>query len=232
MASKDGKITIHQFRAVLLIGAGLILFSHSVSGQLPATTQKAPLDTVARNKSAADAEADGIRKERRAQARSLLISLASDARRSARIADALWDVDVEQGRTLFRNAWEAAEVADSTPREYTLGQVRPNLRQEVLKLAVRRDRKLAEEFLEKLKADQQETKAENSRPDLWELPEAWEQRLSLAESLLRTGDIERALQFADPVLGRITISTLDFLTFLREKDRAAADQCYAVMLGN
>jgi hypothetical protein len=242
MASKDGKITIHQFRAVLLIGAGLILFSHSVSGQLPATTQKAPLDTVARNKSAADAEADGIRKERRAQARSLLISLASDARsfrdqplraRSlARIADALWDVDVEQGRTLFRNAWEAAEVADSTPSEYTLGQVRPNLRQEVLKLAVRRDRKLAEEFLEKLKADQQETKAENSRPDLWELPEAWEQRLSLAESLLRTGDIERALQFADPVLGRITISTLDFLTFLREKDRAAADQRYAVMLGN
>ncbi|HSE23022.1 MAG TPA: hypothetical protein VLB68_15250, partial [Pyrinomonadaceae bacterium] len=53
--------------------------------------------------------------------RLLLVSLASDARsfrdqtlraRSlARIADALWDIDAEQGRTLFRKAWEAAEIA-------------------------------------------------------------------------------------------------------------------------
>src|SRR5215204_3333530 len=61
-------------------------------------------------------------KERRARARSLLVSLSTDARtfhdqtlraRSlARIADALWTVDAEHGRTLFRKAWEAAEVAD------------------------------------------------------------------------------------------------------------------------
>lgn len=243
MARKDSNVTINQFRSCVIVGIGLILLAHAASGQSPATPQKTPLDNTGdRNKSAAEAEAGRIRRERQAQARSLLISLASDARsfrdqalraRSlARIADALWDVDVEQGRTLFRIAWEAAEIADSTPREYTLGQVPLNLRQEVLKLAARRDRKLAEEFLEKLKAGQQETKAENSRPGLWELPEALEQRLSLAESLLRTGDIERALQFADPVLGSITISTLDFLTFLREKDPAAADQRYAVMLGN
>ena len=34
------------------------------------------------------------------------------ARSLARIADALWQVDAEQGRLLFRKAWEAAEVAD------------------------------------------------------------------------------------------------------------------------
>ena len=67
---------------------------------------------------------------------------------------------------------------------------------------------------------------------MWGLPEASQQRLGLAEGLLSTGDIERALQFADPVLGSVTISTVDFLTQLREKDPAAADQRYAAMLAN
>ncbi|HVF24122.1 MAG TPA: hypothetical protein VM941_13630, partial [Pyrinomonadaceae bacterium] len=59
---------------------------------------------------------------RRAQARALLVALSTDARgfqdqtlraRSlARIADALWQVDAEQARLLFRKAWEAAEGAD------------------------------------------------------------------------------------------------------------------------
>jgi len=57
-----------------------------------------------------------------------------------------------------------------------------------------------------------------------------QQKLSLAENLLRTGHTERALQLADPVLSNVTISTLDFLTLLREKDAAAADQRYATML--
>jgi len=195
-----------------------------------------------RDKSDAKAEADRIAKERREQARSLLISLASDARsfrdqtlrtRSlARIADALWGIDAEQGRALFRKAWEAAETADESQGSYTLGEGPLNLRREVLRLAARRDRLLADEFLQKLKADQQETKAENSRPSLWELPAALEQRLSLAENLLGTGDIERALQFADPALGSVTISTMDFLTLLREKDPAAADRRYAARLAN
>ena len=34
------------------------------------------------------------------------------ARSLARIADALWQVDGEQARLLFRKAWDAAEVAD------------------------------------------------------------------------------------------------------------------------
>lgn len=228
---------MNRSRLCSIVGVGLILLARPASAQLPATKSKAPLDNAAgTDKSVAKAEADRIRKERQSQARSLLISLASDARsfrdqtlraRSlARIADALWDVDAEQGRTLFRKAWEAAETADRESQEPL------NLRRQVLTLAARRDRLLAEEFLQKLRADQQETKAEDSRTNLWDLPEALEQRLSLAESLLRTGDIESALQFADPVLGTVTISTLDFLTQLREKDPAAADRRYAVMLAN
>ena len=74
-------------------------------------------------------------KERRARARSLLVALASDARtfrdqtlraRSlARIADALWKVDPEQGRLMFRKAWEAAEVADQESDQKTPGRDQP-----------------------------------------------------------------------------------------------------------
>lgn len=91
----------------------------------PAQTAKQPVpasNAAGKDKSEAKAEADRVAKQRRAQARSLLLSLASDARSFrdqtlrartlARIADALWDTDPERGRKLFRKAWEAAETAD------------------------------------------------------------------------------------------------------------------------
>jgi hypothetical protein len=226
----------------IIVGLVLVVFAHPASAQSPAARPTTPLNNASRDRSDAKAESDRIATERRAQARSLLITLASDARsfrdqklrsRSlARIADTLWSVDPEQGRTLFRKAWEAAEKADQNQGPYTVGEGPLNLRREVLSLAAPRDRVLAEEFLQRLKADEQETKAENSKPSLWALPEALEQRLDLARGLLGMGDIERALQFADPVLGSVTISTVEFLTLLREKDPAAADQRYAAMLAN
>ncbi len=240
------------------IGLSLIL-SQSAFPQPPAQQAKAPLKKVSSNeKSDAKLEADRIRKERQAQARMLLVSLASDARsfreqalraRSlARIADALWTIDPEQGRALFRKAWEAAEIAYRENNERlnirdgvvalkpdevnaaTFSSIvsNPDLREEVLRLVGPRDRMLSEEFLEKLKESQ--LKSENTSPRLWDLPDALQQRLTLAENLLRTGDTERALQLAQPVLGTVTISTLNFLTLLREKDSAAADRRYAAML--
>src|SRR5258706_13518287 len=246
---------MNRSRLIVFACAGLILFARPASAQLSAREPKAPLDGPTSKTADPKTEAERIAKERRTQARSLLISLASDARsfrdqtlraRSlARIADAVWSIDPEQGRTFFRNAWEAAETADRESQgrlgldqeRITLSQVRSNqsqlqldLRREVLKLVGRRDRLLAEEFLQKLTADQQETKAENSSPNLWALSEASQQRLNLAKDLLSTGDIERSLKFADPVLGSVTISPLDFLTKLREKNFIAADQRYAAML--
>src|SRR5690349_4922219 len=174
-----------------------------------------------KTKSEAKREAERIRKEQQAQARSLLISLASDARsfrdqtlraRSlARIADALWDVDSEQGKTLFRKAWEAAEIANSETNERlnvhdgvvslkpeevngaTLSAIAstPDVRKEVLRLVASHDRTLSEEFLEKLKESQAETKSENTSSSLWDLPDALQQRLSLAENLLNAGNTER-----------------------------------------
>jgi len=231
-------------RLSLIIGVGLLLLTGSVSAQ-PAGARAQTAAGVADGTSTAEAkaEAERMRQARREQARALLFALSGDARdfrdqrlraySLARIADALWDVEAEQGRALFREAWDAAQKAD---RE-SAGNL--NLSGAVLRLTAKRDRLLAEEFLQKLKADEQEAKAEtvrNSPPSgsgsLWELPGPAEQRLNLAEHLLTIGDIERALQFADPVLGSVTISTMDFLTLLRDKNPAAADRRYAAVLAN
>jgi hypothetical protein len=220
----------------IIICAGLLLLPGPALAQLPATKPQASLENAADgNKSVAKADADRLAKERREQARSLLISLASDARsfrdqplraRSlGRIADTLWDVDAERGRTLFRQAWEAAEIGDRESQDPL------NLRQQILALAVKHDRLLAEQFLEKLKTDQKDPDAADARDD-YALSDALQQRLKLAASLVRTGDTEGALQFADPLLGSVTLSTVDFLTLLREKNPGAADKRYAAMLAN
>ena len=219
---------MNRFWLSLIAGVSLMVVVRPADAQLPA-----------KNKSDAKTEAARLANERRAQARALLISLATDARtfrdlklraRSlARIADVLWSVDAEQGRALFRKAWEAAETADETQPSYTLGDGPLNVRSEVLEMSAKRDRLLAEEFLQKSKSDQDD---ERSEEDPLGLPEALRQRLDLAESLLRSGDTERAVQFADPALRSVTTFTMTFLTHLRERNPAAADQRYAALLAN
>ena len=193
--------------------------------------------------------------QQRSLALSLLVSLANDARSfkdqklrartMARVADGIWNVDPDQGRSLFLRAWDAAEVADQDAaremkeerqRQQTSGRgvmlVRqPDLRSEVLRLAAKRDRELGEELLEKLKLakTQEVSDTPAQRPDGLETPEAIGQRLSLARQLLEV-DVARALQFADPALATVTMQGLNFLSFLREKDPVAADQRYGRML--
>jgi hypothetical protein len=221
------------------------------------TSKPAPAKELAgKGKAAADLEAERIVKERRAQAQSLLISLAADAgtyndqklraRTQARIADVLWDADPERARTLFRKAWDAAEIVDQeglrkmqedikqqqakTGNSAVVGP--PNVRGEVLRLAARRDRALGEEFLSKLKLEKEREATEatdKARSDTPDTPEGVKQRLNLARQLLDT-DVSRALQFADPVLTTLTREGIDFLSSLREKDAVAADRRYATML--
>lgn len=191
----------------------------------------------------------------RTQARSLLIALSTDARsfrdqrlrgRSlARIADALWEADPTEARSMFRKAWEAAEIADQEGEarvQEDLKQQRlrtgggaasvntpSSIRREVLRLAARRDRVLGEEFLEKLRTQKKEeaakTERDNSRTD-----EAVSQRLGLARELLQSGEVERALQIADPALTSVTMDVIGFLTELRAKNATAADSRYAALL--
>lgn len=243
-----------MIRRVLILMA-LLSLSLTAAAQTTEKSKTTPGKNAAADARAAnDAEAERLVKERRANAQSLLISLAVDAntysdqrvraRTQARIADALWEADAERGRTLFRRAWDAAEIADAEGQQRVQEDIRqqqaksgsggyvvaspPEIRKEVLRLASRRDRLLGEEFLEKLK--EQEANGVKKRPGPFERDGAVGQRLSLARELLAAGDMERAMQFAAPVLGSVSMSTLDFLTFLREKNPAAADERYAAML--
>jgi len=101
-------------RRSLLILSCLPIFSATTVAQ-PKDAPKAVVKTTDGNvKPAKDPEAERILKERRANAQSLLISLAADARNfsdqtlrartQARIAGALWEADRERARTMFRGA--------------------------------------------------------------------------------------------------------------------------------
>ena len=225
---------LKRFGLVIALAIGFLV--SPAAGQLPNQISKSPVAAPTETtKSPNNTEAERLRNERRQQARSLLISLATEARSFRdqalrgrtlmRIADLLWAVDNEQSRELFRRAWEAGEIADRESKEPL------HLRSQILAVVGRRDGRLAEEFLQKIKEEQERSsKSQNSNSNLWALNEAAQHRLDLAGSLLRSGDIEHALQFADPVLGRVTISTLDFLTDLRDKAPAEADKRYAALL--
>lgn len=240
----------------LLLTLALLL---SVSINITAQTKNANQTKANAADAAKDLEAERLLKERRDNAQALLISLAVDARNfkdatlrartQARIADALWEVDRERGRNMFRAAWDAAETADAESQRRVQEDIRqqqaktgsggyviatpPDLRREVLGLAGKHDRALGEELLAKFKEQKaREATEAKSRSNSSRFDEATGQRLSLARELVGAGDIERALQFADPVLNSINMSTIDFLTDLREKDAVAADQRYAAMLAS
>jgi hypothetical protein len=194
--------------------------------------------------------------QQKALALSLLVSLANEARNFSeqrlrartlsRIADALWEADPEQGRSLFRKAWDSAVLADQESarlveedrkrQEAARGSSGvispPDLRAEVLRLAAKRDRALGEELLDELTTARKQEAADATAPgrvDPSAAPTAIKQRLRLANQLLET-DPDRALQFADPALVAITMEGLNFLSFLRDKSPAAADLRYGRML--
>ncbi|HSQ23141.1 MAG TPA: hypothetical protein VLN44_01960 [Pyrinomonadaceae bacterium] len=246
-----------RYRPLLAIACVVGLSSFLVA-QTNQSSKTAPAKSVAANsKIEKDPEAERTMRERKANAQSMLVALAADAgryndqtlraRTQARIADVLWDTDTERARTLFRKAWESAEIVDQEGQRKLQEDIKqqqakggsvavsgpPNIRGEVLRLAARRDRALGEELLAKLKVEKEREAteiADKGRSNTFDSPEGLAQRLSLARQLLNSDDVERAIQFAAPALGNITRDGLDFLSYLREKDAAAADQRYGALL--
>ena len=106
----------------LLLAAPAVGASDSLSGRratAQSSGEQAPRKKVERPPRP---EADPISAQRRAMAVSLLTSLADKARTfrdipvraraQARAADALWELDAELARTLFRRSWADADAAD------------------------------------------------------------------------------------------------------------------------
>ncbi len=237
-------------RQILFMLALMAVICGGVQAQRKTSTPEAAKLPV--EKTAAELEAERVLRERRANAQSLLVNLATDARNYAdatlrartlaRIAEMLWDSDHERSKSLFHSAWDAAEVADAEGEARMQEDIRkqqggtgrggyviatpPNLRQEVLSAAAKRDRKLGEEFLAKYK--DQRAEEQNRRPG--RADEATSQRFSVAQELLNAGEVQKALEFAFPALSTVSMQSIDFLASLREKDAAMADPRYLDML--
>jgi hypothetical protein len=221
----------------------------------PGAPQPAAPAATAKPKRATAAEKAKI-EQQKALGLSLLVSLANDARNFSdqklrartlsRVADSLWESDPEQGRALFRKAWDAAEASDQesirrteedrqrqqngNPDAPVAIVAAPELRAEVLRLAARRDRAIGEEFLNKLEEARKAEASDATTPNHpLDTSAAIKQRLRLANQLVEP-DVERAIQFADPALTSVTMDGINFLSFLREKNAAAADQRFVRML--
>src|SRR5207302_3428253 len=55
-------------------------------------------------------------------------------------------------------------------------------------------------------------------------------RIALARALLQDGDVERAMQFAGPVLDQVNRDSINFLSTLRQKNAQLADGAFASLL--
>ena len=244
-------------RAPLLASLCLLSLVSVNYSQAPSEKKSTNQAKNSRAKALKAEEIDPIVAQRQVVAVSLLQSLADDsrsfrdqalrARVGARAADALWDTDSEKARSLFRRAWDEAEAGDAETarreaeelqRQQAAGgsfvrRRQRDLRSEVLRLAAKRDRDLGEELLKKLdEASERETKeaTDRSRMDPGSAPLAAAKRLQLARRLLEDGEIERALQFAAPALDSVNRDSVNFLSALREKNPAAADQGFLAFL--
>lgn len=201
-------------------------------------------------------EADAEAAQQRTIAISLVTTLAEDARSfkdetrrarvQARAADVLWDSDPDRARDLFRRAWEAAEKVDAeaarkraeeqkrleTAGEPVVVRGGPSLRNEVLRLVAKRDRKLGEEFLKALDeaAEKARTEAAADGRRNSGFQAGASHRLQLARRLVEDGEVERALEFARPALESVNVDSIFFLSALREKDAQAADAAYTNLL--
>jgi len=203
---------------------------------------------------------DALLNQQRAFAASMLMTLADEARSYdnpalraqvlARSADALWNVDSIVARSNFRRAWEAAEKADAEDSPPSTGKNAVPVmvialrkiggydqRTEVLTLVSKRDQALAEEFLAKLAEDTkraaEDTKnqATTQTPDdSWTTSVAATKRLLVAHRLLDEGQVDRAFEFARPVLNEVNEKTIGFLSALRPKKPELADQAFVTLL--
>jgi hypothetical protein len=253
-AQADSSYTIVGQRSVKLIAISLLSLSLLSPPTLAQTSQGRRVQSESSERSAVSA-ADLAAAQRREFAISAVISLAKEAtafsdlalrpRVLARAADILWDADNVNARALFLRAWEAAEKGDAEevtiktkdnppPMVIALRRLSGHdLRSEVLGSMARRDRRLADEFLVKLKneIERESGESNSARPlDNWSASGDEAKRLGVALRLLDEGQVQAALEIASPALPYVNAKSIGFLSVLRTKDAKAADQRFSFLL--
>jgi hypothetical protein len=184
----------------------------------------------------------------RAQARAADALWETDSARAALLFRRAWDAAEAADQENERLTEEERRARRDARGSASVRNV-PSMRREILRLAARRDQALGDEFLGRLdEARRREASAATSstsnsaaaaadaagsqpryNPD--EPPPAMAQRLTLASQLLEEGEIERAMQFADPALEPVNTFGMNFLDVLRGKNRALADERYMALVG-
>jgi hypothetical protein len=206
---------------------------------------------------ASDREYKTAEQAKRTTAILIVISLVNESKRysdetlrvrtQARSADILWNVDEPFARSLFLQAWSAAEKIDEAADEavaeakkkavtnrggVTMVPLAPSLRSEILRFVARRDPKFGNMLIAKLDEESiEETKTAPNYSDPTDPKIAVAKRLEVALQLLNNGDIKQAKAFAEPGLGFVTSPGMIFLCTLRQKDAEWADRQYAKLLG-
>jgi hypothetical protein len=166
------------------------------------------------------------------------------ARIQALAADALWPHDRQQAQAIFRRAWEAAAASDKADREEAAREagslpgatpMPTEARDEVLKMAAKREARLAELFLRDLARDKDAeaaSRSETPRTAWRELSASGARRLALAHELLAAGEVRRAVEVAAPLVGEgVSAALIAFILRLRPHSLSDADAFYLQMLG-
>jgi hypothetical protein len=160
-----------------------------------------------------------------------------------RAASLLWNFDRVFAHDLFLKAWEAAESADSDGDVKQQGGDSKRItnesreaRRAVITAVWQKDPVLAEELFARLTKGDKDTRPDDegantaSTSQLNELSSMDLERLNMARELLQTGDSSHAAKFAGNLVYRAVIPSLRFLSELRQKNAALADDLYVSLL--
>jgi hypothetical protein len=164
-------------------------------------------------------------------------------------ADALWPLDQERARAIFRRAWEAATASDKAEREADEAESGlptnssetfvSDARDEVLAKVAARDPQLAglflREYMKEREGDETAGSAarNKSKPRTpWrELTASSARRLALALELLNRNEPERAAQVAAPLVNEgVSGDLISFILHLREQSASHAEALYVTLL--
>jgi hypothetical protein len=177
----------------------------------------------------------------------LLDDLETRAMFQARAAYAVWPAEPVRAREVFRQAWATAAEADLTalPASFQAGsdaELSPannwTVRSRVLSLVARRDRKLADEFIDQLAPSDTTEIGSEANPAETKATSPWGQlsqrsivRLNLAREQLAAGDPVRAAAIAAPVIQEGAMAeTLEFLVSLWGVDAVDAERLYLSLI--
>jgi hypothetical protein len=186
-----------------------------------------------------------IESPQRIRARAIAIELAGDAlmwedkRASvwalAQTADLVWADNPERSRDWLKQAWElagqvASEDAGNMTRRYRTNSPQAKARACVLRVAQKRDPKLAETFLAKLTEEKESSRPDSQRGIFDDRSARSEQLLNLALATV-DGDPAAASDLARRSLDDgVSFQLQTLLLALRQRDRAAADRLFDAAL--